>query len=189
MRTTHILALSASVVLVGGLAVAGVSAEFSAQHEAESTVRSIVARVAPDATASAIDIHGRPLFLADKGTVSTAYVDVTSGQEKAQWIVQDYRDNTVGLLDIYVPVTLPGGPTAQPDPLPAADGSFTDHGSVDGAEITYAATLEDGVLTVTADGTPVATVPLPGVTTAETVRPFVGEDGLSVNIQARNLAV
>lgn len=65
MRTTHLLALSASVVLVGGLAVAGVSAEFSAQYEAESTVRSIVTRVAPDATAYAIDIHGRLLFLAD----------------------------------------------------------------------------------------------------------------------------
>ena len=61
MRTTHLLALCASVVLVGGLAVAGVSAEFSAQYEAES----IVARGAPDATAYAIDIHGRLLFLAD----------------------------------------------------------------------------------------------------------------------------
>lgn len=190
MKTSHIVSLSASVLLVGGLAAAGISAELSAQHDREGTVRDIVAAVAPGSDTAGIDVHGRPLFLSDKGTVSTAYVNVTADEKNSQWIIQDYRDKVIGLLDIIVPVTLPGGPAAQPAPVPdTTDGSFTDRGRFNGAEVVYAATLDGGVLTVTADGVPVATVDLPGVTTADTLHTYVGEGGVSVNLQTRHLTV
>lgn len=185
MKTSHIVAMSASVLLVGGLTAAGATAEINAQHDRENIVRTIVAAVAPDASTSDINIHGRPLFPSDEGTVSTAYVDVTADDLTTQWIIQDYRDDVIGLLDIYVPVDLPG----QPTPLPAADGSYSNRGTVDNVEITYDATLTDGILTVTADGTPVATVDTPEIGSVDTVHPYVNEDGLSVNLQARNLTV
>ncbi|HIW92582.1 MAG TPA: hypothetical protein H9870_13095 [Candidatus Corynebacterium avicola] len=188
MKTSRAIALSASVLLVGGIAAGGVVAELNAQSNIQDTVEDVVASVSPDATTSKIDVRGRPLFLSDQDSVSTAYVDVTENGQDAQWIVQDYKEGVVGLLDVFVPVTVEGD-SAQPSPVRNPDGSFTDRGTVNGTEVTYGASLTDGVLTVTADGSPVSSINLPGVESAEKVSPYVSEEGLIVNLQARNLAV
>lgn len=140
-------AATALTVLVG----VPVAAETYAGRELNSSVRAAVTNLAPGATITRVESHGRPFFAALlEREVSSAYVDVRSPSGTTTLILQRlHRDtgqaNTVlwfprlpNPTDL-IPVLTPGG-AYTPQATTRLDGKQV--------EVIYGATVQDGTVTV-----------------------------------------
>ncbi|NHN57073.1 hypothetical protein G9U51_14980 [Calidifontibacter sp. DB0510] len=154
MKMRHLLIpLAVPAIAVGG----ALGAESYAKSSLTTDLRSELARVAPDAKVSSVDLRGRPYLVSRAdNTVSTAYVDVTPTGRIAErtLLVQNLRLEGGRIERLTNLVTVPYADGARATPVLTAEGAYTDRGTVDGRTVTYAARWEGGRLTVSANRGP-----------------------------------
>ncbi len=194
------LAAGATTLLV--LLGVPVAAETWAGHELDQRVRDAAQALAPDATVTRVEAHGRP-FVASllDGEVSSAYVDVTSPRGTTMLVLQRLHQDT-GRVDRVLWFADAPQPTPLV-PVRTSAGAYSPTGTalLDGrpVTVTYQATSGNGsvqlVPTATAaGGRAVSTADLPPGWTpppiavpslgALTVRAVsVGEDDITVELQ------
>lgn len=198
------LAVGATTLLV--LIGVPVAAETWAGHELDQSVREAAQALAPDATVTRVEPHGRPFItsLLD-GEVSSAYVAVTGPSGTTMLILQRLHRDT-GRVNRVLWFSHAPQPTPLV-PVRTAAGAYSPSGTaqLDGrpVTVTYQATAANGsvqlVPTATAaDGTTRPTAGLPSAWTpapvrvpsvgALTVRAVsVGEDDITIELQQTNV--
>lgn len=197
---------TALVVLVG----VPVGAEGYARGQLDRTVRTAVQALAPGASVTRVEPHGRPFLLSLlDGEVTSAYVDIGSPGGTTTVILQRLRRDT-GHLDavLWFPRV---APAADLEPSRTPSGAYTPRGTtrLGGAqlEVSYDASVADGRLVVrpmsaSVDGvnrdgsdlpaawlaalTPAAVqLPAVGLLTVRAVS--VGETDITVELQGKDI--
>ncbi|MCT1368031.1 hypothetical protein [uncultured Kocuria sp.] len=187
MRKFLVAALS-TVIVVVTLAVVTAVWDRNASDKRAQSARQAIESVIPADRATNFDVHGQPHLLYQLMDMnSTVYVDVKpSGQAThEQFIINDVKDNSYGNFSQYIRFPDPEG---TPKPVPNADGSYTNKGTLNGAEKEYSVaqeTIPAGGNLVIRDqtGREVVNSPLGSSRTAHVGKPFVTDQGISVEVQ------
>lgn len=190
--TAILVGLAAPALLIGGVTAAETASAASLNKDLISRIEATL----PGTEVTSVNLRGRPYLVSrNNDLVSTAYVDLRTGNERAstELLVQNLDLDTNQAERVQVLLRFPYPSPAEPVLNP--DGSFTAAAVVGGEIVTYRAHFARGAVQVFAEGgerpEPARAPELPGLELVggSPARPsaLATEDGILVTLRAEGL--